>query len=70
MLAAGIGSRLGSTATEPPPKILLRFGGKSLLQYHIEILQRNGIAELVLGTGYRHQDVEQEIQALGANDFV
>jgi len=70
MLAAGIGARLGFTAAEPPPKILLRFGGKSLLQYHIEILQRTGIAELVLGTGYRHQDVEQEIQALGAGDFV
>ena len=39
MLAAGIGARLGFTATEPPPKVLLSFGGKSLLQYHIKILK-------------------------------
>jgi choline kinase len=70
MLAAGIGARLGSKVTEPPPKILLRFGGKSLLEFHIDLLKRQGIDELVLGVGYRHQDIEQEIKALGAQDFV
>jgi len=70
MLAAGIGARLGITATKYPPKILLRFGGKSLLQFHIEILRRQGIDELVLGVGYEHQDIEREIDALGARDFV
>ncbi|MFP6746871.1 MAG: phosphocholine cytidylyltransferase family protein [Alphaproteobacteria bacterium] len=70
MLAAGIGSRLGSDIAEPPPKILLRFGGKSLLEYHIESLQRQGIGELVLGAGYKFEDIEREIAALGAQDFV
>jgi len=70
MLAAGIGSRLGFAASEHPPKILLRFDGKSLLQFHIEILKRYGIDELVLGVGYRYQDIEREIAALGAQDFV
>jgi choline kinase len=70
MLAAGIGSRLGFSAAEHPPKILLRFGGKSLLQFHIEILKRRGIDELVLGVGYRHQDIEREIDALRARNFV
>ncbi len=70
MLAAGIGARLGPTRAERPPKVLLNFGGKSLLQSHIEILKRNGINELVLGVGYRHQDIERHIAALGANDFV
>ncbi len=70
MLAAGVGVRLENLDTKPPPKILLRFGGKSLLQYHIEILRRLGINELVLGVGYHHQDIEQEIAALGAEDFV
>lgn len=70
MLAAGIGARLVFSATELPPKILLRFGGKSLLQYHIEILQRHGIDKLVLGVGHKHQDIEREITALGAEDFV
>ncbi len=70
MLAAGIGARLGLSATEHPPKVLLRFGGKSLLQFHIEILRRHGIDELVLGVGYRHLEIEREIAALGAQDYV
>ncbi len=70
MLAAGIGARLGFTTTKPPPKVLLRFGGKSLLQFHIENLKRHGIDELVLGVGYHHQDIERHIAALGAQDFV
>ena len=70
MLAAGIGSRRSIAAAEHSPKILLRFNGKSLLQFHIEILKRCGIQEIVLGVGYRHQDIEREIAALGAKDFV
>lgn len=70
MLAAGIGARLGSNLTEPPPKILLRFGRKSLLEHHIEALREQGIDELVLGVGYKHDDIEAEIVALGARDFV
>ena len=70
MLAAGIGARLGFTSNEQSAKILLRFGGKSLLNYHIENLQRQGVDELVLGVGYHHQDIDREIAALGALDFV
>jgi|TARA_B100002003_G_C14079043_1_gene519123 choline kinase len=70
MLAAGIGARLGVGATKDPPKALLRFGDKSLLQFHIEILKRQGIDELALGVGYHHQDIEREIVALGAQDYV
>ena len=70
MLAAGIGSRLGLAGTDHPAKVLLRFGGKSLLQYHIEILRSHGIDELVLGVGYHRQDIDREIVALGAQDFV
>jgi choline kinase len=70
MLAAGIGARLGFTGARQSAKILLRFGGKSLLQYHIEILQRLGADELVLGVGYHHQDIDDEIAALRAQDFV
>lgn len=70
MLAAGIGSRLGGKADEMPPKVLLRFDGKSLLQRHIEILQRQGIDELALAVGYRHEDIEREIDAIGARGFV
>ncbi len=70
MLAAGIGARLGSAVSERPPKALLRFGGKSLLQRHIESLRRQGVEELVLGVGYHQDEIEQEIADLCAEDFV
>jgi choline kinase len=69
MLAAGVGARLGPNITETPPKILLRFGRKSLLEYHLDVLRDQGIDELVIGVGYKHDDIEREIAALGAQDF-
>ena len=41
MLAAGIGVRLGNSETRNVPKVLLRFGGESLLQRHIDYSRRN-----------------------------
>ncbi len=70
MLAAGAGIRLGSAVAERPPKVLLRFGDKSLLQRHIEILMRHGVDELILGVGYQQDEIEQEIADLCAEDFV
>ena len=70
MLAAGIGARLGPAVTEHAPKVLLRFGGKSLLQRHVEILRRQGVGELVLGVGYHQDEIEQEIADLRAEGFV
>jgi choline kinase len=70
MLAAGIGVRLGNSGTRNVPKILLRFGGKSLLERHIEILRQHDIEELVLGVGFNREDIETEIAALGAEGFV
>ena len=59
MIAAGIGARPGFTAAKPPPNDLPRFGGKSLLQFLIEILQRHGIDALVLGVFNRRQEIER-----------
>ena len=70
MLAAGVGARLGPAVAERSPKILLQFGGKSLLQRHVESLKRHGVDELVLGVGYHQEEIEQEIAALCAEDFV
>jgi len=70
MLAAGLGARLAPSATRNSPKVLLRFGGESLLQRHIETLRQHGIEELVLGVGFEREQIEQEIAALGAKDFV
>ena len=70
MLAAGIGARLRSSQEPSAPKVLLEFEGRSLLQRHIEILERHGIEELVLGVGFNREEIEKEIVALGAEDFV
>lgn len=70
MLAAGIGARLGQSTEINIPKILLHFDGKSLLERHIDIFRRHGISELVLGVGFRHDDIQREIEALGAQSFV
>ena len=69
MLAAGFGSRLGRAA-DAPPKILLKFGGKTLLQRHVEILKYLGFDELVMGVGHQAQMIRDEIARLGAGDFV
>ena len=45
MLAAEIDARLGNSQALNLPKILLRFGDRSLLQRHIDILKRYGIKE-------------------------
>jgi len=69
MLAAGVGSRLEKEAGFPP-KTLLRFGGKSLVQRHAEILKHLGFDELVMGVGYQADLIRAEISAIGASDFI
>jgi choline kinase len=70
MLAAGVGARLADSSARNSPKVLLEIGGKPLLQRHIEILKRHGIDELVIGVGHQHQEIEQKIVALGAQNYV
>ena len=70
MLAAGLGSRLGNSGTPNVPKVLLKFGGESLLKRHIDTLKRHGVDSLVLGVGFNSDQIEQEIVALGAEGFV
>ena len=63
ILAAGVGNRIG--AAHEGPKALLRFGGRSLLERHLDILARAGIDEIVIGTGYREGDIATELSRLG-----
>lgn len=70
MLAAGAGTRLSGHDADHPPKALLKFGGRSLLERHVEILKAQGITALVLVIGYRKDMLLAEIEALGAGDFV
>lgn len=75
MLAAGVGRRLHGGDEEHPPKALLRFGGKTLLARHIEILHGYGIDEMVIVVGHRKDDLLAEaatvVETLGVpEDFV
>jgi choline kinase len=70
MLAAGVGRRLSGRGQEFPPKALLPFGGKSLLERHIEVLRHLGLEELVVVVGYQAELIDAEIRRVGAGDFV
>lgn len=68
MLAAGVGRRLGGA--ELPPKVLLRFGGETLLERHAAILRHCGVKRVDLIVGYRAAEIEAEIDRIGARDLI
>ncbi len=51
ILAAGVGRRLGAQSAAVP-KVLLAFGGASLLARHLRILRQAGVAEVTIVVGY------------------
>ncbi|MFQ6017260.1 MAG: NTP transferase domain-containing protein [Kiloniellaceae bacterium] len=68
ILGAGVGRRLGGA--EFPPKVLLSFGGETLLARHVAILRHCGIARIELVVGYRAGEVEAEIARIGAREVI
>lgn len=68
MLAAGLGNRLSKDRPEPP-KVLLKFAGRTLLERHIEALRRHGVTELVVGVGYEADMIKAELARLGVGAF-
>lgn len=58
ILAAGRGERM-RPLTDSIPKPLLKVGGKSLIEYHIEALVRAGLCELVINTAWHGEQIEQ-----------
>jgi choline kinase len=58
ILAAGRGRRMGADA---PPKVLLSFGGQSLLARHLTILDACGVHEVAIAIGYRAPDLRDEV---------
>ncbi len=64
ILAAGVGKRIAGA--HPAPKCLLRFGGRTLLERHLELLRACGVDEVVICVGYRENDVRAELARLGA----
>lgn len=69
MLAAGLGSRLGKDG-DFPPKVLLRFGGATLLERHVRILRHLGVSEMVIAVGYNADMIGTELARIGASGFV
>jgi choline kinase len=65
LLAAGLGSRLG-TLTAALPKALIRVGGEPLLAHALRFAARLRPAEIVVVGGFGHPLVAAELEALRA----
>lgn len=68
ILAAGVGRRIGGEEGHPP-KCLLKFNGKTLLQRHLELLRQCGVRELAVAVGFKSNLVQNELDTLGADGF-
>ena len=60
ILAAGRGRRMGA-GEDSAPKILLKFGGRSLLERHLAILESCGIGEVFIVVGFAADQVRDEV---------
>jgi choline kinase len=60
ILAAGLGMRL-RPVTNFLPKALLEIDGRALIEYSLEALRENGIREVVIVGGYRHQAIRDRL---------
>ena len=54
IIAAGYGTRLGDL-TKKMPKSLIDINGKSILKRQMELLQSNGVTEIIIVTGPNHE---------------
>ena len=57
ILAGGLGTRLGEL-TRDTPKVMLHFAGRPFLYYIIQLLENQGIKEIVLCTGYLGEQIK------------
>ena len=60
LYAAGVGNRL-SEMSGGLPKVLLRFGGQSLLERHLRILAAALVTEVVVVTGHGADAIAEEV---------
>ncbi len=63
IFAAGMGRRLGA-AGRRTPKVLLRFGGRSLLERHLALLAELGVAAVTVAIGFEAERVRAELARL------
>ena len=64
ILAAGVGRRLG----HDKPKVLLEFGGCTLLERHLAILAALNVRDVTIGIGHEALAIERALGALGQTD--
>ena len=64
LLAAGVGRRLGGGRAAP--KVLLDFGGRSLLRRHMEALEACGVERLAITVGFGARQVIDHVAAVRA----
>ncbi len=69
ILAAGAGRRMEFDGPRLP-KVMLPFGGRTLLRRHVDILRHCGVEEIVVAAGYRVDLIEAELAECGAADDV
>ena len=58
ILAAGKGTRLRAK-TDDLPKAMIEIEGKPLLEYSLDALIENGITDVILVVGFRHETITQ-----------
>ena len=58
IMAAGIGSRLGSL-TDDKPKAFLEIKGKKLIEINLDVLKSFGITDIIIVTGYMCEKFEE-----------
>jgi choline kinase len=68
LLVAGVGKRLGGTVNSP--KVLLEFGGQTLLERHLMALTSNGVTRIFLTVGHGEGLIRREVDRLGLGDVV
>lgn len=58
IMAAGMGSRLGSLAAGKP-KSFAEINGKKLIDYNLRLLEKNGIDDIIIVTGWKCEQFEE-----------
>jgi choline kinase len=69
ILAAGVGNRLRPFTAEHP-KCLLSFGGKSLLQRHLEMVDGLAVGKITIVVGHLADQVEAEVERIRARRHI
>ena len=60
ILCGGLATRLGNT-TKSLPKILLDIAGKTILEWHLQLLKKVKVTEVILASGHLHDVLSKHV---------